>query len=358
MLSGNKGGWSEIYVFLKLLAEGKVHAADAHLNEIPNVYYPIIKILREEGNKKRGYLLDSSVKVIDEAILQALFSVPVSEFALKAQALFQDLQIVKGRAFSLPHMDSFLDGIDVNMLSATNKDKADIWLVVHDLYTGMQPQLGFSIKSMLGKDATLFNASQATNFIYELIGDGLLDIAALNKIVAAPKITNRINAIQQQGFKLQFVGNQSKMLKLNLQLIDGDLPKILAELLLIRYQQGISSISELIQQLTLSNPLDYDLSEKHPFYAYKIKNFLTDAALGMVAARLWTGHYDATGGIIIVKENGDLVCYHIYNRNEFQTYLMDNTKHEQASTKKHGFGDVYEENGKYFIKLNLQIRFN
>jgi hypothetical protein len=51
MLSGNKGEWSEIYVFLKLLAEGKLNAADADLNAISSIYYPIIKILRQENSK-------------------------------------------------------------------------------------------------------------------------------------------------------------------------------------------------------------------------------------------------------------------------------------------------------------------
>ena len=31
MLTGNKGEWSEIYVLFKLLAEGKLYAADEHL---------------------------------------------------------------------------------------------------------------------------------------------------------------------------------------------------------------------------------------------------------------------------------------------------------------------------------------
>ena len=104
--------------------------------------------------------------------------------------------------------------------------------------------------------------------------------------------------------------------------------------------------------------MNFNLSQGHPFYEYKIKNFLTDSALGMTPAAKWNGNYDATGGLIIVKENGDLVCYHIYNHNEFQDYLFNNTRLEQASTSRYGFGDLYQENGKLFIKLNLQVRFS
>ena len=87
----------------------------------------------------------------------------------------------------------------------------------------------------------------------------------------------------------------------------------------------------------------------------------------------WEGIYDATGGIILVKDSGDILCYHIYNRNQFQKYLFTHTRLEQAATgedknnpgnissnpksKKFYFGWIYEENGEYFIKLNLQVRF-
>ena len=41
MLTGNKGEWSEIYVFLKLLADGKLYSADENLEIIENIYYEI-----------------------------------------------------------------------------------------------------------------------------------------------------------------------------------------------------------------------------------------------------------------------------------------------------------------------------
>lgn len=49
MLMGNKGEWSEIYVLLRLLADGKIYAADSELNKLKDVYFPIIKIIREEN---------------------------------------------------------------------------------------------------------------------------------------------------------------------------------------------------------------------------------------------------------------------------------------------------------------------
>lgn len=47
-LSGNKGEWSEIYAFLRLLEVKKLYAADAELNKKDYMFYNIINIIRTE----------------------------------------------------------------------------------------------------------------------------------------------------------------------------------------------------------------------------------------------------------------------------------------------------------------------
>ncbi len=355
MLSGNKGEWSEIYVFLKLLATGRLNAADENLKAIANAYYPIIKILREQNNSSFEYHIDSAIKIFDANSKEELLTIPVSEFVQKSENLFKSLKKATGRSFSFPEINEFLDKVKVISLAANSRDKSDINIVVHDLNTGLKPKLGFSIKSMLGKNSTLFNAGNTTNFIYEFKTDQKFDVIKINSIKDQPKILNRLKALK---IKPTFSHIQSSTLELNLRLIDSDLPEILAEMLILKYStSGLSLFNETIQLLKETNPLNFDMSQNHPFYEYKLKNFLTDSALGMTPATKWEGEYDATGGIIVVKEDGDIVCYHIYNRTEFQKYLVNNTRFEQASTSRYNFGSVYEEDGKYFIKLNLQIRF-
>ena len=56
-------------------------------------------------------------------------------------------------------------------------------------------------------------------------------------------------------------------------------------------------------------------------------------------------------------KDGDVVAYHIYNRNSFEDYLFDDTCFERASTKKHDYAHIYENDGKMYINLNAQIRF-
>ncbi len=358
MLSGNKGEWSEIYVFLKLLAEGKLNAADANLNSIPNIHYPIIKILRQLNGITIEYKIKETIEVTNSSNDKVL-NLSIEEFMYQSQNLLDSLRLAKGRSFSFPETEAFLNHIYINSLSAISTDKSDIKIVVHDLNTGMQPELGFSIKSMLGKNSTLFNAGDTTNFIYEIINLNLLEqeIIDINSITDEPKISNRISKLLNLGAGIEFRDITSKNLKLNLQLIDSGLPEILSYLLLYKYLINKSRLKDLLDEINIKNPKEFDLSSGHPFYEYKLKNFLTDSALGMTPSEPWRGEYDATGGIIIVKQTGELVCYHIYNRNEFQNYLINNTKFEQASTGRYSFGEVYKENGRTYIKLNLQIRF-
>ena len=77
----------------------------------------------------------------------------------------------------------------------------------------------------------------------------------------------------------------------------------------------------------------------------------------MKPATIWDGIDEATGGYIIVTKQGDVLAYHIYNRNYFEEYLLKITKYETASTSRHRFGEVYSEDGEDFIKLNLQNSF-
>lgn len=123
------------------------------------------------------------------------------------------------------------------------------------------------------------------------------------------------------------------------------------------YSSEYSHLIDLVNLITKKNPVNFDTENEHRFYEYKIKRFLTDVALGMMPSKVWTGKYDATGGYLIVKDNGEVLCYHIYNLNQFEDYLLNNTKFDTASSSRHGFGIIYRDNGQLYFKLNLQIRF-
>ncbi len=356
MLTGNKGEWSEIYAFLKLLGDKFIYARDADLNINPELFYQIVKIIRFENDVRYEYVLAEDSVIITGGSKNR--SIPLVKFQYFANLLLEYIRTSTG-SFSVEEVDDFMDEICCRALKAKSGSKTDILIVIQDLLTRQEHNLGFSIKSKLGEEATLLNAGQNTNFIFKLnnFNPDEQQIHDINTIEGYSKIKNRVEAVNNSGGTFQFIKPKDDNFKNNLVLIDSWLPRILAEVIFLFFTSKLNTLSELIANIAETNPLGYDRNSPHKFYEYKIKRFLTDVALGMMPSKVWSGVYDATGGYLIVKKNGEILCYHIYNQNQFGDYLFSNTRLETASSTKHNFGKIYEEESEFYFKLNLQIRF-
>lgn len=356
MITGNKGEWSEAYVLLRLLAQGKIHAADDHLNQIDDMYFPILKIIREEiRDHKYEYSVNDQEKRIDiyynNDLLKSLMQ---NNFSIEADYLYNKIAEGGNRSFAIEQSEDFLRSIGCERLAAPSTDKTDITMKIHDIHTGYSPVCGFSIKSEIGNATTLINATGATNFIYEV--DGLSDeqINSINAIDTRTKIRDRMERIFNDASSVKFVKVNSDVFSNNLMLIDSRLHEIIASSLICHYRDGYVKCIDVVKALEEDNPMDFPTKG---FYTYKFKEFLCSAALGMTPATAWDGHDEANGGYIVVTSSGNVLAYHIYNRDFFKEYLMNNTKYERASTSRHGYASLYKENGKTYLKLNLQIRF-
>lgn len=378
-IKGNKGEWSEIYVFLRLLDTGRLDVADENLNAIPNEFYRILEIIRKETETTNNYVRKDdkvTINVRNDASGEIeQFSYPITVFAEKADDLLSLIKRTKGRAFQLPTITEFLKELRICSIKDVGHNR-DITITIEDFRTGMSQNLGFSIKSFLGSDSTLFNAGTGTNFIYEIVfPEGkTFDCDAFNR--ATYHMSGRLGArlyslCEEYGANIIFRQVQSDCLYQNLLAIDGHMPQLLAELLLIKSESGYNDLKRCTEILTEKNPLHFATITHGNIYEYKVKRFLQDCAQGMTPETPWLGIYDSTGGQIIVKDDGDIVCYHIYELNRYRDFLFNSTKFESASTsedannpghprpdakKKFFYGWVYEENGKYFIKINLQVR--
>ncbi|MFS6936980.1 HpaII family restriction endonuclease [Neisseria animaloris] len=359
VFSGNKGEWSEPYVLFKLLADGQLYLGDGKLNKIDGLIMPILAVLREEQHYigKYSYSDDRVNVVISLGEREASYTIPVAEFKKQAVLLFQKIRSGNSEnsgSFSIPEIEDFLRSIDCTRLNARSQSKSDIHIMVHDARTGICPTLGFSIKSEMGSKPTLLNASGATNFTFEIpnCNKSLMDL-----INSESSVKRRIAKIYETGRTLIFSGMDNSIFRNNLMLIDSWLPEIMAQMLCKYYSGSQNAVSCIADSICQANPNGYDQTNRHQFYIYKIKKLLNDAALGMRPAEVWQGKYDATGGYLVVRQDGEIVCYHIYSRNEFEDYLFYNTKFDTPSSSRHRFGNVYEYDGRYFVKLNMQIRF-
>ena len=212
----------------------------------------------------------------------------------------------------------------------------------------------------MGSSPTLLNAGKTTNFVYRIshnYPDLVRETNEIYKVSGGKNHTDvrgRINKIIEENGQLKYWKMNNQVFGDNLVLIDSNMDKIIAETLLYFYKDGISNCDEMVDKLERENPMKYGNVNA---YKYKFKKFLTAVALGMMPATVWDGIDETTGGYIVVTKEGNVLAYHIYNRNYFEEYLLKNTKYETASTSRHDFGEVYSENGEDFIKLNLQVRF-
>lgn len=355
MIKGNKGEWSEFYAFIKLLVDKKIIGADKDLKKIDSIVFPILKIVREEFGDKIEYEFQNKEKIkIFSKNLEKI--VDISDLKTRVADIFNEIKN-NSQTFSVSNTEDLFDRLKINKLNAGNSKKEDLVLKIHDHIIGKNHEIGFSLKSKLGSPATLLNASGATNFTYKIFGLNKREIKEINKINTKSKVRDRLIAIVEKGGKFIFHKVDSEIFERNLRKIDTVMPEIIAEILLAYFSDNGSTFSKLLSNISSKNIKIFNFKLSTEDYIYKIKALLNNTALGMVPASSWDGTLRAHGGVIVIREDGEIVCYHLYNAEEFRNYLFNNTRLESPSTTRHKYGSVYEKGGDLFIKLNLQIRF-
>jgi type II restriction enzyme len=290
-----------------------------------------------------------------------VFKIPIVQFIANAKTCFEKIKTAaKGKgSFGIPEIEAFLASFSIKTLKAKSKLKNDITIQVYDPNTILSPALGFSIKSQLGRPSTLLNASGATNFSF-LIKGKVLSTNEIMQIKSEKFFSKKLKLLYSFGSNLEFDKVDNEIFQSNLQTIDYNFDKILSEMLVLFYandEPSENTIKKFIAIITNNNSIGYNLKINSKMYEMIMKKFLTDYALGMRAAEVWERNYQATGGYLVVKEDGEIICYHFYFTKNFEDYLFNNTKFETPDPRKHKFGDVFVENGQQKLKLNLQIRF-
>ena len=350
----NKGEWSEIYTFAYLLSSGMLYAADKDLNTVEEIYYPILKIIREEtANEPIDYNTGDIIRIYKGNTL--LKEVNKEDFQAVVNELYE--KIPQGtRAFEIPSVDKFFDSIYCTKVKEAATKKQDITLQLHDINTGINPICGFSIKSYLGANPTLINPGDNTNFIYTINGctDDLMD--EVNSINTRTKLIDKMNRLIDAGCTFSLNNDSiSPQFTENLQFIDTVMPTFLNYMVLYSYQFSLRHTTQIIDKMKELNPLGFSNTE---MYTYKFKKLLCAWALGLTPERTdWMGAEDANGGYITVKRDGSVVCYHLYNRTDFENYLFEYTYFDKPSTSTYHYFNIYKENNGYKVKLCLQVRF-
>ena len=94
----NKGEWTEAYVFLRLLGDGRIYGASPELTKDDTTYIDIINIIRDEPNKMLIFerFIDENmayVKALKDS--ESINVVTAPEFSQYAQVLYNRIKEFK-----------------------------------------------------------------------------------------------------------------------------------------------------------------------------------------------------------------------------------------------------------------------
>ena len=412
----NKGEWTEAYVFLRLLGDGRIYGANANLQRDERIYIDIVNIYRFEADKIFRFareIRDCVESVCGYEDEQRFIITTPPELSARAEQLYKAIKMVASgeRKFSVPEIQDYLSSMRFSSPKVPSLPKkyelkfgkkTDIVIEIEDSIDGARSKEGFSIKSHIGSSPTLFNSSTKSNLIYEVVGcnDDLMhsinaidDFVGKNATTKSPEKDGMVRAIHRNSLELKLaVDKCDETFRANIMYVDSRMLDILD--VVVRLQTGIqpgarsSSSEDIVEALAEINPLKFP-NPKH-FYEAKIKDFHFDSFSGMTASRVWDGKKRLTGGYIDVDRDGGLLYYRAVSDDIFCTYLHKHLyfdrpdrgglkdlavaegkaylegrtlsdEEKKAILDRHSvkgkWGYIYKEDDKFYMAINFQTRF-
>ena len=412
----NRGEWTEAYVFLRLLGDGRIYGASADLVKDELTYIDIINIIRDEPDKClifERFVKDEVAYVQSFKGDEKLKIITAPELTEKATLLYEKIRNVTAgdRKIQVPEIQKYMEGLSIDSpkanLSEDAKEKygakTDIIVTTEDSFDHVRTVGGFSIKSHIGSSPTLFNCSQSSGFVYKIVG---CDVDGMHRLNYKEGFLRIITAIKEE-YSLEYVGCRNEIFEQNIRVVDSRMDEILqkAMLMQIRYVKGLKSsgIPEVCKVLAAHNPIG--VRNPEVFYEAKLKSFLFASFAGMTASEEWSGRKKLTGGYIDVDREGELLYYRAISDDIFENYLFKHTyidrpdrgykkdlavaeakaridenrsltdeeifwiEHSEKidektkekkivkNAKKGDFGYVYQDGDDFYIVINFQVRF-
>ncbi|MDO5564814.1 MAG: HpaII family restriction endonuclease [Eubacteriales bacterium] len=351
MISLNRGEWSELYVVLFLLIEPKLEIVDEKLNTIEKGIFEIRKIILNANDKLEYCIEKNSVYVYMNFIEYNKMSInEVNEICKKIYKGIINNNKTSG-AFSIIGVDTFLGKFsNGEIIKGKSIQKEDIETIVFDNKKLKDVNLKYSIKSLLGRPATLLNSSQHTNFRYSVTNISKEDIKVINSINTRTKLLDRMAEIEEKDGIILFDKVVSPTFDYNLRMVDSNMPEYLGNMLLSSYANNEKDLKELF--LHHIPKIDKNFAIK------KLEDLLSAICFSFIPSEKWGGHQSVNGGFLIVNTDGKiLVLDLVYYKQHVLNYLVNNTKLDSPSSTRYHMFELYEENGRVYFTLNLQIRY-
>ncbi len=353
----NRGEWAELYVLVKVLCEQSIKVR-VHGDVSASKALEVLRARRGTDDGAEEYIVDENQIVC----IHIGSRIPKDVVCSYVEPLLSAIKTGKGISFSLAIGDELLLLLGIKQLKKGGREKSDIYLDVRDPLTGTTGWQGYTVKALLGSKPTLFNASEPTNLEYRI--DPPLSDKQVSHYNATDSKGKLLHGTRKMVSELLANGHTFTLIKIdnrfkdNLELLDGDMPNFLSELVLsyYGYRAGTATaVSALVKSLEDLNPLG--VGNPSVRYQHKVKDFLEASAYGMVPTEPYNGERTAAGGLLLVEKSGELTCFRLDDKDRSRDYLIEHTYLDTASRSRHKFGILDNHGGETRIKLNLQVRY-
>lgn len=379
------------------MADGKIYKSDKDLNINENVWHEIRSIIFKKNKSDMDgslkYIIDPDQRTVEVQVDgEPVLRIQREDCRSYAEGLREAiLTSSHGRGtVDIPatYEEYLKNSLKREVLKASVKDTPDIWLNLEDTRNTTDKPLGFSIKSILSSPPTIFNPSDGTNIIYELTGNvneqTISELQSITKHYKGvekrgkkkveveydhPNREERVLYIRNHGIGLKLVGTgtvhhdnhgnhtlELSQFERNLLMIGSDALPILSFMTIEAYFNGIVNLSHLVDVLDKEDPLNYKPSPEQPFYRRRVEDMLVAMTLSMTGVDVWDGSEGTNGGMIFVKTDGDVVCYHLFDRNDFREFLLQNMRFDWPSARRYFSTSITKDGDRYLMNLNVQIR--
>ena len=400
-MSGNIGEWSEIYLFYRILSDGKIRSAkpddSGNLQTSRDSYLPVIKILREDDEFPIEYYTANDInglkalKVYYKGFTEPLLERTANDYTEKANDLLRKLRdSAEGRSspgvlkeinpktkrpkrgtYVIPDHKKFLNDIFITKLKSPSKAISDSFGGITDItmeiirQDNLRAPVAFSVKSSIGKPAALLNSSGATNAIFRLenCSDDLKN--TVNDINTDSYIVDRVKyLLNQNDINIVFDHFSSPTFESNLRLIADREPEVLGYSVLYSYGKSVSGkssnrkVTDVLKSLEKYDPLKIGNNKKR-YYEKRLKDLLFEKACGMEIDDPWDGDTKIGGGYLFVSQSGEITAFYASDQDVYKNWLLNNTKFDTPSTDRQDVGIVtFDKNdGNYYFALNVFIKF-
>lgn len=383
----NIGELSEPYAIVYILGQTDIPVVDGSLSAIPGAHLRFVEVRRlDKDDKYVSYSIDNTSGKGPSVVYQgpsvnSVGPVNCEDFKQAARELLQLLRDSKNAskiAINNPEVVKALSLLATSRVSAKASDKSDFIATV--VSNGMLQTSGFSIKSQLGGQSTLVNSSRDSSYFeYEILRAGGMPLSDANRTEILDTIRNSakqgfgfVQELLKNGYELRFTATAPN-LNYTLRLVDSFGPEIVAQLLLEevfrrnRGEKRAPTIAELVDNMAerIWNTQDESLlflgsnkEELEVSIGYKMRSVLLAFMSGATPGARWDGRSRATGGIIVVKKTGEVVCVQLSTQNAVGDYLMNSCRLEAPGSERHDWGYPYVgDNGRLFVRMQLQVRF-